>query len=642
MDPMQQHAQNVQSMLSSGQLQPGGMGLPPGQPGQPGHPNQISHPGHMGSMPAPPMPMSFQNLSQQQQQQLGSAMNIFNAAAAQGRPPPGSAAPTPPGGPGMPPGMAGQGPPGQTQLGPGQGPMPHPGPPPPMPQINTSDFPFDWRVLPQTQHVRNPEWKGMMQQRNPQGLAAVEQAFEMISSGSVRPETLNRMQQLVGWSKAMAGWHQMNQIWMAQNPGVPPPAGLGPGPGGAPGQGQGPESMQVRPPGFRPPPPQQQRSTHVQPSPVVDPHTQHGRPRSAAGPPGQTPPSGPHAPPGAAIRPDMHPTTWVPGQPQDTPTLQTAVPPAPPAIPVKDWEGHLHMHIPITDITRLPDETPDDPTFGGLLPPLDERAQKEMKAYMDKDLEYAKGLEKVKEGVKKRMIGWAKRSDMETPWWDLRKGERPPMPKGRLTIIWPGDKVNHRAKTSHRGRREIRFSPAQLKTMANVEDHLVPVRLDLEHDHHRLRDTFLWNVSDRVVTPELFAQSMCDDFRVPYAHFGPRIVAAIQERVKEYQDQVLPITARADGKIRGVLEDGDEGESKAIWEVFRRARESSEEVRTDEGAEEEQDTRVRIWGEDEEVMTVEECMRGWGQVDGPEDLRFLVKVSGPGRVVLEGEGGSGT
>lgn len=91
------------------------------------------------------------------------------------------------------------------------------------------------------------------------------------------------------------------------------------------------------------------------------------------------------------------------------------------------------------------------------MPGLDEKAQEKMKAYMARDLDYAKGLEAVKEGVKGRMISWAKRSDMETPWWDLRKGERPPVAKGRLTIIWPGDKVNQRAKTSHRGRREIRL-----------------------------------------------------------------------------------------------------------------------------------------------------------------------------------------
>jgi SWI/SNF-related matrix-associated actin-dependent regulator of chromatin subfamily B protein 1 len=161
--------------------------------------------------------------------------------------------------------------------------------------------------------------------------------------------------------------------------------------------------------------------------------------------------------------------------------------------------------------------------------------------------------------------------------------------------------------------------------MAEVEDHVIPVRLDLEHDHFRLKDTFLWNVSDKVVTPEIFAQGLCDDFKVPVQHFASKIVAAIQERVKEYQDQVMPmLTHSPDGEVlRGKLDPDGEGEAKALYEVFRRAREGSEEIRTDGG---EEDTRVKVAGEDEEgVLTVEEAMEAL-PVLPEEDLRILIKV----------------
>jgi len=29
--------------------------------------------------------------------------------------------------------------------------------------------------------------------------------------------------------------------------------------------------------------------------------------------------------------------------------------------------------------------------------------------------------------------------------------------------------------------------------MANVEEQIIPVRLDLEWEHHKLKDTFMWN-----------------------------------------------------------------------------------------------------------------------------------------------------
>jgi SWI/SNF-related matrix-associated actin-dependent regulator of chromatin subfamily B protein 1 len=159
----------------------------------------------------------------------------------------------------------------------------------------------------------------------------------------------------------------------------------------------------------------------------------------------------------------MAPPTWIPATgpvrppfpaPSDTPAALKL--PVKPVIPVKEWEEHLNLDIPVTEITPLPAET-DDPTFGGVLPILSEDEQKEIKQFMEKDLRYTKDVDKLKEGAKRRMIEWAKGNDMDTPWWDLRKGERPRPPAGRLTIVWPGDKVVHRSKTSHKGRREIRL-----------------------------------------------------------------------------------------------------------------------------------------------------------------------------------------
>lgn len=159
--------------------------------------------------------------------------------------------------------------------------------------------------------------------------------------------------------------------------------------------------------------------------------------------------------------------------------------------------------------------------------------------------------------------------------------------------------------------------------MATVEDHVIPVRLDLEHDQYRLKDTFLWNVADQVVTPALFAQVLCDDFKVPHQHFAPRIIAAIQERVKEYQDQVMPILTRSPDIIKGQLDPDGDDDAKAMYEVFRRAREGSEEIKTESGDE---DMRIKIVGEDEEPMSVEEAMSCL-PLDPAEDLRILIKVS---------------
>jgi SWI/SNF-related matrix-associated actin-dependent regulator of chromatin subfamily B protein 1 len=176
--------------------------------------------------------------------------------------------------------------------------------------------------------------------------------------------------------------------------------------------------------------------------------------------------------------------------------------------------------------------------------------------------------------------------------------------------------------------------------MADVEDHVIPIRLDVEHDHFRLRDTFMWNVSDTVISPEMFAISICDDFGVSPNHFVSKIVAIINERVAEYRDQIAP--AEQPGPImRGKFIDNDE--SNTTLEIFKSAQhdESDEETTpiSDDIKTESDDQpdhgKVVTWEdqvngngkkEKERPMTVDEldAMVEWGNLE--EELRLLIKV----------------
>lgn len=78
--------------------------------------------------------------------------------------------------------------------------------------------------------------------------------------------------------------------------------------------------------------------------------------------------------------------------------------------------------------------------------------------------------------------------------------------------------------------------------------------------------------SDTVFTPELCAQLLCEDFGLPQHLFVTRIVYAIQERVREYRDQVLPLKPRLVGLQNGKLEEGSEE-----WNVWKNARMYSQE-----------------------------------------------------------------
>jgi len=414
---MQQHAQNAQTMLQSGQL------VGPSQGGT-------------------------QNMSQQQHHQVASALGYMNNA--------GSSQST-------------------TQ---NVRPVPVR---PTLPNIHMSDFPFDWRLLPQISLLNDQKWRSEVQQRNPQLLAAVQSAAAMITSGSVRQEILQRMQQVV----FHATRSQAGAVRPPQQPGQLPqqvqqqlgPAGL---PGYLPNGQLSPQQLQALPPS------EQQRlwaAQQAQGMPVPSQTFGNVRP-----PPPHLPPSMLPGSPSTSNMPNpsrrhslsrekqsrertpsqaaMPPPAWIRSHGTARPPLHTAIDvpagpsPTPHTVPVKEWETALRLDLPITNISPLPVEEIDeatDPTFGGKLIPMTEKEKQQVGEWLENDKAYAKRMEEHKVKVKRKMMQWAANNDMDTPWWQVRKGEKYRPPGGRLSIIWPADKENMRARLTHKGRKQIRL-----------------------------------------------------------------------------------------------------------------------------------------------------------------------------------------
>ncbi|RCH90418.1 SWI/SNF chromatin-remodeling complex subunit, partial [Rhizopus stolonifer] len=99
-----------------------------------------------------------------------------------------------------------------------------------------------------------------------------------------------------------------------------------------------------------------------------------------------------------------------------------------------------------------------------------------------------------------------------------------------------------------RKRESFRFSLEALKEQATKEETLVPIRIELEHEGYKLRDTFTWNLNGKItlslvvidvyleslVTPEQFADVMCEDLRLPVSIFSDQIAKAIREQIDDY------------------------------------------------------------------------------------------------------------
>ena len=56
-------------------------------------------------------------------------------------------------------------------------------------------------------------------------------------------------------------------------------------------------------------------------------------------------------------------------------------------------------------------------------------------------------------------------------------------------------------------------------------------RLDMDIDGQKLRDTFMWNKNEQLLTPEQYAEVICDDLDLNPINFVPSIAAAIQQQL---------------------------------------------------------------------------------------------------------------
>ncbi len=73
--------------------------------------------------------------------------------------------------------------------------------------------------------------------------------------------------------------------------------------------------------------------------------------------------------------------------------------------------------------------------------------------------------------------------------------------------------------------------PAAVHENAEQGECLVPIRLDMDIDGQKLRDSFVWNKNEQMLQPEQFAEIMCDDLDLNPVNFVPAITAAINQQV---------------------------------------------------------------------------------------------------------------
>ncbi|KAG1752128.1 hypothetical protein EDB19DRAFT_1627888 [Suillus lakei] len=169
-----------------------------------------------------------------------------------------------------------------------------------------------------------------------------------------------------------------------------------------------------------------------------------------------------------------------------------------------------------------------------------------------------------------RTLGPASRS----AWWERdhvptmgmnRRPERFDVRYPRAPNADRGSNTNSRKKGVRReGIRIPRKLPPQL---ANRPEQLVPIRLEFDVEHHKMRETFVWNLNDPVITPEHFAQTLIEDYALPQSYHGV-ITRAIQEQLSDFKAHIASLLEDDDLTMvdRGSLDDED----VKWWESWRK------------------------------------------------------------------------
>ncbi|KAF7723118.1 SWI SNF, matrix associated, actin dependent regulator of chromatin, sub b, member 1 [Apophysomyces ossiformis] len=76
---------------------------------------------------------------------------------------------------------------------------------------------------------------------------------------------------------------------------------------------------------------------------------------------------------------------------------------------------------------------------------------------------------------------------------------------------------------------------ADLERASSMEEVLVPIRLDIDLEDVKLRDVFLWNMNEQFLTPEKFAEILCEDLELPTFKFVPLIAESIRTQVLDFE-----------------------------------------------------------------------------------------------------------
>ncbi|GAA5904355.1 hypothetical protein JCM6882_003204 [Rhodosporidiobolus microsporus] len=244
-------------------------------------------------------------------------------------------------------------------------------------------------------------------------------------------------------------------------------------------------------------------------------------------------------------------------------------------------------------------------------PSIPEGDQPRVQQWIERDIEYEEELVEAKRAQHDLAKEMLEEMAREQDWL----GPLDPQPRGKFRLRFPQEKVVEEQRGKKGPLRvPVALSKSQLRAAASAPEHLIPIRLDLEHDVYKLRDTFTWNLKETNITPELFAQHLLADLRLPQHPFLKEMIASIKKQIAEAQPSAC-YNAFVDPAV-----DESKEESRQWFEerARKRRRLGKEKAQGEFGV-----TDEELMGEGDEPMPLAELGLPLGSND---ELRVLIKL----------------
>ncbi|CDZ98243.1 SWI-SNF chromatin remodeling complex, Snf5 subunit [Phaffia rhodozyma] len=199
-------------------------------------------------------------------------------------------------------------------------------------------------------------------------------------------------------------------------------------------------------------------------------------------------------------------------------------------------------------------------------------------------------------------------------------------PRTYLGMRPPADKISLRTaiKTKH-----LYFDDDKLGEAAKAKEVLIPIRVDVDTDTHRIRDCFTWNLKESLLTPEQFARIFCQDIDLPIVPHAESIATQIRAQLDEFSDIAeVDVTYDESIHLAGVSQHGQqssEGEKPMNQPKFVSIMNDVDDEQIDaeelDGVDETQDITGVVVEGDEDEANGEEDTRDKKESEGEDEKK---------------------